>query len=173
MTGFILNDINSNNTVCQEDCYLADYDKDNQRAKCSCKAKESVLSFIDMKINTSELYQQFTDIDNIINIKIIFCYKELFCKEGIINNIIFFLILPFILLHIIVIIIFYCNQKKKLDKKIHIFMLTNLNLSKIYRIFEKIYRIFKKIYRTTLSKNKKVLVLFCLYVNFLTNLLVC
>ena len=110
--------INSNNTVCQEDCYLADYDKDNQRAKCSCKAKESVLSFIDMKINTSELYQQFTDIDNIINIKIIFCYKQLFCKEGIINNIIFFVILPFILLHIIVIIIFYCNQKKKLDKKI-------------------------------------------------------
>ena len=124
--------INSNNTVCQEDCYLADYDKDNQRAKCSCKAKESVLSFIDMKINTSELYQQFTDIDNIINIKIIFCYKELFCKEGIINNIIFFLILPFILLHIIVIIIFYCNQKKKLDKKINniCFAIDNFDLLK-------------------------------------------
>ena len=111
--------IDSNETVCQEECYLSDYDKVNQRAKCSCKAKESVLSFIDMKINTSELYKQFTDIDNIINIKIIFCYKELFCKKGIINNIIFFIILPFILLHIIVIIIFYCNQKKKLDKKIN------------------------------------------------------
>ena len=110
--------IENNETVCQEDCFLAVYDNINKRAKCSCDAKESAFSFIDMKINATKLYDQFMDVKNIINLNIIFCYKELFCKEGIIKNINFYLIIPFIIFHLVVIIIFYGKQKKKLFKKI-------------------------------------------------------
>ena len=108
----------SNETVCQEDCFLSDYDEVNHRAKCSCNVIDAILSFADMKINGTILLQQFTDIKNLINIEIIFCYKQLFCKEGITNNICCYIVFPFILFHFIVIIIFYCNQKEELYKKI-------------------------------------------------------
>ena len=110
--------VENNETICQDDCHFSEYDKVNQRATCSCKPKESASSFIDMKINITKIYQQFTDIKNIINLNILKCYKKLFCLEGIKNNICLFLIFPFIIFHIIVIIIFYCNQEKKLYKKI-------------------------------------------------------
>jgi len=110
--------VENNETICQEDCYFSEYDRVNQRATCSCKAKDSAPSFIDMNINITKIYQQFKDIKNIINLNILKCYKKLFFLEGIKNNICFFLIFPFIIFHIIVIIIFYCNQEKKLYKKI-------------------------------------------------------
>ena len=110
--------IEKNETVCQDGCFISDYDYLNQRVKCSCEAKESSLSFKEMNINKTNLLQQFKDIKSIININIILCYKELFCKEGIINNINLFIIIPFIIFHLLVIIIFYCNQKEKLFEKI-------------------------------------------------------
>ena len=108
----------SNETVCQEECFLSEYDEINHRAKCSCGVIDTILSFVDMKINTTELLKQFTDVKKLINIEIIFCYEQLFCKEGITNNICCFIVFPFILFHFIVIIIFYCNQKEELYKKI-------------------------------------------------------
>ena len=71
-----------------------------------------------MNIDKEKLFQQFKDIKNIMNIDIILCFKELFCIKGIIKNINFYIIIPFIIFHLIVIIIFYCKQKKKLYEKI-------------------------------------------------------
>ena len=33
----------SNETVCQEDCFLSDYDEVNHRAKCSCNVIDAIL----------------------------------------------------------------------------------------------------------------------------------
>ena len=81
--------VENNETICQDDCYFSEYDKVNQRAKCSCKPKESSSSFIGMNINITKIYQQFTDIKNIINLNILKWFKKLFCLEGIKNNICF------------------------------------------------------------------------------------
>ena len=159
-TDITLNDrrndfVENNETVCQDDCYLAIYDNVSKRAKCSCKPKESAFSFIDMNINKTKLYQQFTDVKNIINLNIIFCYKELFCKEGIIKNINFYLIIPFITFHLVVIIIFYSNQKKKLDKKIKniSFGINNWHLIKEENKKDKSSK--KKINKLTTTQNTK------------------
>ena len=110
--------IEGNKTVCQDDCDFVEYDGINQKALCSCKAKESSETFDLMNINKTKLYKNFIDIKNILNIKIMSCYNVLFDKKGIVKNIAFFLIIPFIIFHFIVIVIFYYKQKKLLEKKI-------------------------------------------------------
>ena len=42
-----------------------------------------------MKINKTKLYENFVDIKNTANIKLMVCYKELLTTKGIKNNILF------------------------------------------------------------------------------------
>ena len=110
--------IERNRTVCQEDCIFSEYDTVNKKAKCSCKVKGASPSFIDMKINRTKLYENFVNIKNIANVKLMHCYKKLFTKDGIIINIAFFVIIPIIIFLFIAIIIFYKKQKKEIFEEI-------------------------------------------------------
>ena len=131
--------IEGNRTLCQDDCDFTEYYFNSQQAKCLCKVKESKLSIKDMKINKTKLYESFTDIENIINFKIMICYKILFTKNGIIYNIAFYFILLVILFHIIVIIIFYSYQKNIIDKETKdiISSINNLNIDNNTKIKRK------------------------------------
>ena len=124
--------IEGNKTICQDDCDFSDYDFINQYAKCKCSIKESPKSILDLKINKTKLYENFIDIKNIANIKILACYKVLFRKNSLKKNIACFSVLPIILLHLIAIIIFYSKEKKKINKKINdiIFAIRNWYLVK-------------------------------------------
>ena len=73
-------------SICQESCFFSEYDYNTKRAKCSCDIKESFSSLKDIKIDKNKLFNNFIDVNNIGNIKILPCYKVLFCKEGIIKN---------------------------------------------------------------------------------------
>ena len=95
--------VQQNQTICQEDCFIYDYNKTVKRVECSCEAKESSSSFKDMNIDNTKLFDQFKDIKNIMNIDIVLCLN---------------VIIPFVTFHFIVVIIFYCKQKKELFKKI-------------------------------------------------------
>ena len=75
--------IEGNKTVCQEDCIFYGYNDSNKKSKCSCKAKESLFNILDLKINKTKLCENFIDIKNIVNFKIMICYKALFNKKGI------------------------------------------------------------------------------------------
>ena len=101
--------IDNNNMVCQEDCDFSEYDYETLLAKCSCKVKESSQSFADMNINKAKLFENFINIQNIINFHFLVCYKKLFTKEGISNNIGCYILLAIILFHIIT--IFLCKTK--------------------------------------------------------------
>ena len=74
-----------------------------------------------------KLFENFIDINNIVNIQIMKCYKILFSKEGIINNIAFYLIIPIILFHIISIFVFYLYQKREIFDKIKDIILAMIN----------------------------------------------
>ena len=102
--------INLNKTVCQDDCDFAEYNYSSTKAKCSCKINETPSSIIYMNINTTKLLKNFKDINNIANTKILICYKELFTKEGIINNIGFFIMTIILLFHIICMFIYFFKQ---------------------------------------------------------------
>ena len=71
-----------------------------------------------MKINKTKLYENFIDIKNVGNFKIMICYKVLFNKKGIIYNIAFYSNILILMFHFIAIIIFYKKQKYDIDKKI-------------------------------------------------------
>ena len=68
--------IEGNKTICQEDCDFSDYDNTTHIVNCSCKVKESPLSFVNMKINKTKLYENIIDIKNVANINILICYKK-------------------------------------------------------------------------------------------------
>ena len=93
-----------NKTLCQENCDLTEYNYTNNKAKCSCKVKES--SFIDININKTELYKNFINIRNVANFHILKCFNKLFSKVGLITNINSYIIAIIFLLHIVFIIIF-------------------------------------------------------------------
>ena len=104
--------------ICQNDCEFIDYNATTKKAKCSCKAKESSSSFADMKINKNKLLDNFKNIKNIINYKLLKCVQVLFSKNGISKNIGFFIIISFIIFHIITLFVFYLKQFDWLENKI-------------------------------------------------------
>jgi len=120
--------IDKNKTVCQEECLFSNYNNENLKVECSCKVKESSKSISDMNINKTKLLDNFKDIKNFLNFNFLVCYKKLLNKEGIINNIGFYLIFSIILFHIITIFIFYINEFILIKKKIR---LIKINKSQI------------------------------------------
>ena len=75
-----------NKTVCQDDCDFDYYNDTSQKAICSCKAKGSSSSFIDMNIDGDELIKNFKIVYNYANFNLLICVKKLFSKEGIIKK---------------------------------------------------------------------------------------
>ena len=110
--------IDENMTVCQEECEFSKYDAELLKVECSCKVKESSSSIVNIKIDKDKLFENFKDIKNILNYKFLLCYKLLFRKDGIINNIGCYIILAIILFYIISIFVFYINDYSLLKKKI-------------------------------------------------------
>ena len=100
------------NAVCQDGCDFDDYDYNIKKAKCSCHAKESSSSFAGMKIDKKKLLDNFKNINNIANVKLLKCFKVLFSKRDISKNVGFYIFIAFIIFHTIILIIFY---KKKFD----------------------------------------------------------
>ena len=131
--------------VCQENCEFINYNSEKLRAECSCNVKEASSSFGDMNIDKAKLLDNFINIKNIVNFNFLVCYKNLFCKIGIENNIGSYIILSIIFFHIITLILFYAKQFQSLKKKIN-------NISNF--IFEKVN---KGSNLTTNSNTKKIL----------------
>ena len=122
--------VEQNKTICQDDCDLINYNYTTKKVNCSCEIKESSISFSDMHINKTKLYKNFIEIKNIANINILVCYKNLFRKEGLINNIGSYIIIIIFIFHIICIIIFYNKQYHDLKARIKaiVFAVKNIEL---------------------------------------------
>ena len=97
--------IYNNMSLCEENCKLSYYNYNTEKAKCSCDIKMKIPLIDDIKFNKDEFFKRFIDIKNIMNIKILKCFKEVF-NGSLMHNFGFFAILTIILLFIIFIIIF-------------------------------------------------------------------
>ena len=154
----ILNDrknefINKNKTICQDDCFLSEYNYIFQQVKCSCDVKESSQYFSNMKINKAKLLNSFINVKNIININILVCYKTLFTKNGLLNNYGNYLTMTIIIMHFIIIILFYGNNFFKIiiEKIEHIS--NGIRSAKFLNIKEKKIIVFKDL--KNIDKSKK------------------
>ena len=112
--------IDNNMTLCEEDCSLIEYNKTTEKAKCSCLIKLNLPFINDIKFDKDKLYKSFTDINNIINIKIIKCYKNVFILKGLIKNYGFYIFLFTIIIFFICLSLFYCRYYSKLKKEIYL-----------------------------------------------------
>ena len=110
--------IKNNKTVCQENCDFSEYLSSIQKAKCLCKVEESSSHFDLMKINITRIYQSFKDYKNIINLNILVCYKRLFCKSGLSENVASYILIAIIAFHFISIFVFYLKELPILKNKI-------------------------------------------------------
>ena len=121
-----------NKAVCQDDCDFSDYNFTSKKAKCSCKVKESSFSLKDMIIDRNKLLENFKNIKNIANLNILVCYKKLFSKAGISNNLGCYIIIAIIIFNVMSIFIFYKKQYDELKNKIKgiIIAIQNLKLNK-------------------------------------------
>ena len=112
--------IEGNKTICQDDCDFSDYDKNKQKANCSCSVKEESNRYTDMNINKTKLYENFGEIKNNVgasNLGITSC-NVFSSKENIESNTGFFLLLIIIALFIVVFIIFCTKGYNLLENKI-------------------------------------------------------
>ena len=143
--------IDKDKVICQENCDFSEYDYDTFVAKCSCEVKECSESFADMNINKTKLLENFINIKKIVNFTFLKCYKKLFNKLGILNNIGCYIILAIIIFHIISIFILSGIQFSSLKKKIKkIISLKENEKDKTY-IMTKMNRLTTN--KTYLSKN--------------------
>ena len=110
--------IYGDNIICQDGCEFSAYNSKINKAKCECNAKESDLSFADMIINKTKLFDNLKDIRNLMNLKILLCYKKLFLSFSNILNVGCLIIICIIIFHIICIFVFYFIQIKKIKKLI-------------------------------------------------------
>ena len=125
--------IKNNMAVCETNCDFIFYNYETQKAVCSCDIKTEIPFMNKIKFGKNALMNNFVDINNIANIKMISCYKTVFKMKKLIKNYGFIIYLIFILLNIICIILFYFRFFSLfVDEiaKIKYFILNNSKLSK-------------------------------------------
>ena len=112
------NFVENNMTLCEEKCSIKDYDYNSNKVKCSCEIKIKIPMFDEIKFDKNELYKRFTDINNIGNLKLIKCFKNVLTKEYIIKNYGFFIFAFIDSLFFICLFAFYLKFYSSVQNKI-------------------------------------------------------
>ena len=110
--------VDSNMTLCEENCELIDYNYTNEKAKCSCPVKLSKNSNNDFNFNKTIFLKNFIDIKNIANLEILRCFKTIMKINDLSNNYGFFII-SIILLYFISLFVFWFISYTKLSKDLN------------------------------------------------------
>ena len=150
--------VEGDKTVCQEKCIFSAYNTDTKRANCSCDAKDSSNSFVDMNINQESLYENFDDTSSkseISNLGITSC-NVLASKENIESNTGFFLLLIILALFVVVFIIFCKKGYNVLENKIDEVISKKFNNRKKIKTNKIIKSIKKETKRFGKSKKLKI-----------------
>ena len=111
--------INNNMTLCEEDCEFIDYDYIKEKVKCSCLVKINLPFIRDIKFDKVKLYNSFTDIKNILNLKLLQCYKVVFDKNNIKKNYGFYIFSATFNTYFICLIIFIYKLNSFFKNTIH------------------------------------------------------
>ena len=104
--------IDNNYSLCEESCELAGYDQETKKALCSCQIKIKLPLITEISIDKNKLYDSFSNIKTLANLKLMKCYKVLFTKKGILYNIGCYIIIPIIILYFITTIKIKNKRKK-------------------------------------------------------------
>ena len=117
-------------TLCEENCDLDNYNYETKIVKCSCDIKINIPLFDEIRFDKDKLLKNFIDIKNVINIKVLKCFREVF-NDSLKNNYGFFILIFIVVLFIICVIIFYAKSYNNIIKDISEIVRT-LKTKKIY-----------------------------------------
>ena len=78
---------NNNMSVCEVNCDYEGYISDEKKAKCECQVKIKIPLISEIVFNKDQLLNNFVDINNTTNFKVMKCVNIVFSKEGLKNNI--------------------------------------------------------------------------------------
>ena len=111
--------INNNMSLCEKNCEYNSYDSINKNSVCDCIIKVKFPLISEIEINEDMLINNFINISQSMNINVMKCYKTLFYKEGLKNNIGNY-IMSFNIINLIVLtIVFKIKGYNKLKAKIN------------------------------------------------------
>ena len=120
--------IDNNMVLCEKNCNLIDYDKNTQKAKCSCKIKLSLPLIEDVVIDKNQLYNSFTDINYFANINMMKCFNEVMKINELKNNIGFFILLTIIISYFVILLLFIFKYYQILKYEIFQIFSAKLNI---------------------------------------------
>ena len=110
--------IEDNMTLCEENCDLINYNYKIEKVKCSCEIKINLPLIDEIKFDKEKLKNSFIDINNILNIKILKCYLNVFRINNLKNNLGFCIIIFIILLFFVCFFVFLFKSKNLINKEI-------------------------------------------------------
>ena len=117
--------IDNNMFLCEDNCEYKGYDFENKKVICICKPKIIFESISKLTINKDQFLNSFTDIKNILNVYVMKCYKLLFSKKGLNNNIGSYLLLSIIFINILLLVLFIHKGYNKIIEKVKSIKVTN------------------------------------------------
>ena len=101
--------IDTNLSLCENNCKFIYYDVDNKKVKCECRIKTFLSVINEIQFDKNELMKNFKKMHNIANIKIINCFKIIFKKDNLLNNYGFYILVFLLVIFIICSILFCCK----------------------------------------------------------------
>ena len=115
-----INEYNNNNSsLCEINCDYNGYDNNTKKGLCDCEVKIQLPLISEIIINKDKFINNLVNVKNVLNLNIIKCYKVLFTKEGLINNIGSYTILSILFIYIISIFLFIFKDYYILNAKIN------------------------------------------------------
>ena len=122
--------IENNLTLCEDNCYLIDYDYYDKKVKCSCEIKINLPLIKDVTIDKEKLKNSFIDIKSILNVNIMKCYKMILTKESLKKNYGSYIIIFIMILFILCFFLFNCKSYHSLKKLINSIFKAKINVIK-------------------------------------------
>ena len=149
--------VNNNMSLCEENCELIEYNQEKGKAKCSCDIKLNIPPNYDIKFDKIEFLKSFTNINNIINMNVMKCYKAVIKLNGLLKNYGFFIVCSIVLFYFIDLLIFFVVSFSVIKKEIYYIIYAlkikgNPIKKRGNKIKEKIMDLY--FYRTNIKNNK-------------------
>ena len=110
---------NNNLSVCEANCEYNGYNQENKNVLCECFVKIEFPLISEIVINKDKLLNNFGDVESLININVMKCYRLLFRKKGLLFNIANYILIVIILIKILLLILFIIKGNKYFDNIIN------------------------------------------------------
>ena len=136
--------IANNMSLCESNCKYTNYDYNTKKVTCECFIKIKFPLMSEIEINKDKLLINFINIKSLININVIKCYKQLFDKEGLKNNLGNYIIGSIIILIIILSVLFKVKGYNIIKSKIYGIIKVIIEVNKITNNPPKKHKILNK-----------------------------